>query len=66
MTNNIPAFLAIEWTSGGLRLLDQRRLPAEEVYLNIGDAAAAATAIRDMVVRGAPAIGITGISSISS
>jgi methylthioribose-1-phosphate isomerase len=59
MTKNIPAFSAIEWTNGGVRLLDQRRLPGEEIYLNIGDAAAAATAIRDMVVRGAPAIGIT-------
>jgi len=59
MTENIPAFEAIEWTSAGLRLLDQRRLPGEEVYLDFGDAAAVAAAIRDMVVRGAPAIGIT-------
>jgi methylthioribose-1-phosphate isomerase len=56
---NIPAFEAIEWTSAGLRLLDQRRLPGEEVYLEFKDAAAVAAAIRDMVVRGAPAIGIT-------
>jgi methylthioribose-1-phosphate isomerase len=54
-----PSFQAIEWTSAGLRLLDQRRLPGEEVYLDLDNAAAAATAIRDMVVRGAPAIGIT-------
>ena len=59
MTEKIPAFEAIEWTSAGLRLLDQRRLPGEEVYLDLGDAAAVAVAIRDMVVRGAPAIGIT-------
>jgi len=59
MTENIPGFNAIEWTNDGLRLLDQRRLPGEEIYLDLGDAAAVATAIRDMVVRGAPAIGIT-------
>jgi len=59
MTEYIPTFYAIEWTAAGLRLLDQRRLPAAEVYLDLGDAAAVAVAIRDMVVRGAPAIGIT-------
>jgi methylthioribose-1-phosphate isomerase len=39
--------------------VDQRRLPAEEVYLRIEDVADCAEAIRAMVVRGAPAIGIT-------
>jgi len=50
---------AVHWTETGLRLLDQRRLPEEESYLQFDDAAAVAAAIRDMVVRGAPAIGIT-------
>ena len=59
MTENLPAFYAIKWTDGGLQLLDQRRLPGEEVYLTLADAPSVATAIRDMVVRGAPAIGIT-------
>ena len=59
MTENIPAFSAIKWTDGVLCLLDQRHLPGEEVYLNIDNAPATAAAIRDMVVRGAPAIGIT-------
>jgi methylthioribose-1-phosphate isomerase len=53
------AFSAIEWTAAGLRLLDQRRLPHAEEYLLLTDAAAVAQAIRDLVVRGAPAIGIT-------
>lgn len=44
--------------AGHLRLLDQRRLPAEEVWLDCRDSDAVAEAIRDMVVRGAPAIGI--------
>jgi len=50
---------AVRWTDAGLRLLDQRRLPEEESYLQFDDAGAVAAAIRDMVVRGAPAIGIT-------
>ncbi len=52
-------FSAIRWTGAGLRLLDQRLLPDEENYLQFDDAGAVAGAIRDMVVRGAPAIGIT-------
>lgn len=52
---------AIRWSDAGqrLELLDQRKLPAETVYLPIESAAEAADAIRDLVVRGAPAIGIT-------
>jgi methylthioribose-1-phosphate isomerase len=52
-------FSAIEWTEAGLRLLDQRRLPQSEEYLLLTDAGGVAQAIRDLVVRGAPAIGIT-------
>src|SRR5258708_30621674 len=39
-------------------MLDQRALPHEERYLELRDASAVAVAIRDMVVRGAPAISI--------
>lgn len=46
------------WEGDALRLLDQRRLPEEEVHLIARDATQVAAAIRDMVVRGAPAIGI--------
>ena len=49
----------IQWRNGALFLLDQRKLPREEVYLECRTAEAVATAIRDMVVRGAPAIGVT-------
>lgn len=48
----------LHWTDRGLRLIDQRRLPEQEVWLEYNDAASVATAIRDMVVRGAPAIGL--------
>lgn len=50
----------IRWDPRGrrLRLLDQRVLPAEERWIECPDTAAVADAIRDMAVRGAPAIGI--------
>ncbi len=50
---------AIVWYDDTLFLLDQRRLPAEERYLQLHHAAEVAQAITDMVVRGAPAIGVT-------
>jgi methylthioribose-1-phosphate isomerase len=50
---------AIEWQEDGLRLLDQRVLPRNEAWILIRDAAGVTDAIREMVVRGAPAIGIT-------
>ncbi len=53
------SFQAINWTGSSLRLLDQRRLPQDEIYIEYTKASAVADAIRDMVVRGAPAIGIT-------
>lgn len=49
----------IRFTGEALELLDQRLLPADEVWVRCTNAAEAATAIRDMVVRGAPAIGVT-------
>ena len=49
----------IRWQDNQLLLLDQRRLPAEETYLALHDYRAAGQAIANMVVRGAPAIGIT-------
>lgn len=50
----------IRWTGrGSLELLDQRLLPSEVVFRECRTAAEVATAIRDMVVRGAPAIGIS-------
>ena len=48
----------VRWDGDELELLDQRLLPSEQRYLRLGSAPAVAEAIRDMVVRGAPAIGI--------
>lgn len=48
----------VSWHANGIRLLDQRQLPSKEVYLDINSTQALSQAIKDMVVRGAPAIGI--------
>jgi methylthioribose-1-phosphate isomerase len=49
---------AVQWQGDHLRLLDQRRLPGEEVWIDCRDATEVTQAIRDLAVRGAPAIGI--------
>lgn len=64
MTMQHDSIRAIEWADGVLRLLDQRRLPTETVYLSFADAGAVADAIHDLVVRGAPAIGITAAYAV--
>src|SRR5690625_1052781 len=48
----------IRWTGGALELLDQRRLPFETTYVSCSSSDEVADAIRELVVRGAPAIGI--------
>jgi len=48
----------IEWTDRGVLILDQRRLPAEEVHYTYTNYREVARAIREMVIRGAPAIGV--------
>lgn len=48
----------IEWTDRGVVILDQRRLPAEEIFYTYTDYREVAKAIREMVIRGAPAIGV--------
>ena len=50
---------SVEWKDNHLILLDQRKLPHAEQYVQIYSAEDTAEAIRNMVVRGAPAIGIT-------
>jgi methylthioribose-1-phosphate isomerase len=51
-------FKTIEWTDAGVRMIDQTRLPAQEVYRNYTDYRGVAEAISSMVIRGAPAIGV--------
>ncbi|KPK40856.1 MAG: methylthioribose-1-phosphate isomerase [Gammaproteobacteria bacterium SG8_47] len=50
---------AVQWSDEALCLIDQRKLPGENTLYPCHSVSDVATAIRDMVVRGAPAIGIT-------
>lgn len=54
----------IRWQENVLQLLDQRRLPAETVWLTYDNSDHVAIAIKDMVVRGAPAIGVTAAYAV--
>jgi methylthioribose-1-phosphate isomerase len=49
----------IRWKGSHLELLDQRLLPQQEIWIQLETVSAVAEAITDMVVRGAPAIGVT-------
>src|SRR5690349_8881954 len=55
----------IRWRGDALELLDQRLLPRELKYVECRDAHEVTRAIRDMVVRGAPAIGVTAAFGIA-
>ena len=57
---------AIKYERGKLTLLDQRRLPLEETWLSIDSLQTAWTAIKDMVVRGAPAIAIAAALALAA
>ncbi len=51
-------FETLRWTKGKLRLIDQRKLPQQFVYFDCDDHKKVAYAIKNLVVRGAPAIGV--------
>ncbi|MEK6279237.1 MAG: S-methyl-5-thioribose-1-phosphate isomerase [Acidobacteriota bacterium] len=55
----------VEWTSEGIRMIDQRLLPNEEKYLMLRSWDEVADAIRTMVVRGAPAIGVSAAMGLA-
>src|SRR5437762_9576993 len=55
----------VEWTNEGVRMLDQRLLPTEEKYLILRSYEEVADAIKKMVVRGAPAIGISAAMGLA-
>ncbi len=58
-------FKTIEWTEEGVRMIDQTRLPGEEIYRTCTDYREVAEAIRSMVIRGAPAIGVAAAMGIA-
>lgn len=55
----------IEYTDGKVRLIDQTKLPAEEIYVECRDYQSVVDAIRNMLIRGAPAIGVAAAMGVS-
>jgi methylthioribose-1-phosphate isomerase len=55
----------LEWTKSGVVFIDQTKLPTEEVYVTCTTHQQVADVIRDMVVRGAPAIGVAAAMGIA-
>ena len=55
----------LEWTESGVVFIDQTKLPTEEVYVTCTTHQQVADAIRNMVVRGAPAIGVAAAMGIA-
>ncbi|MBI5561560.1 MAG: S-methyl-5-thioribose-1-phosphate isomerase [Deltaproteobacteria bacterium] len=58
-------FKTIEWKKTGVVMIDQRLLPGKEVYNTYTDYKGVAGAIKDMVVRGAPAIGVAAAMGVA-
>lgn len=57
--------IPVKWSDEGVLMLDQRLLPTEETWLTLKTYAEVADGIRDMVVRGAPAIGVSAAYGIA-
>jgi methylthioribose-1-phosphate isomerase len=55
----------IEWTDDGVVMIDQRKLPGAEVYVKCKTAPQVAKAIKTMVIRGAPAIGVAAAMGLA-
>jgi len=55
----------LEWTDAGVRFIDQTKLPTEEVYVTCKTYQEVADAIRTMIVRGAPAIGVAAAMGVA-
>jgi methylthioribose-1-phosphate isomerase len=55
----------LEWTDQGVRFIDQTKLPTEEIYVTCTTHEQVADVIRNMVVRGAPAIGVAAAMGIA-
>src|SRR6266567_4134964 len=62
---SIPMVQTLEWTDSGVRFIDQTKLPTEEAYVTCKTHEQVADAIRNMVVRGAPAIGVAAAMGIA-
>lgn len=59
------SFRTIEWRDDKVVMIDQTRLPGEEIYNEYGDFQSVAEAIRGMIIRGAPAIGVAAAMGVA-
>ncbi len=55
----------IQWTDAGVVMIDQTRLPREQIFVTCTDYVQVAEAIRSMVIRGAPAIGVAAAMGVA-
>src|SRR5690242_20085976 len=55
----------IQWTDDGVVMIDQTKLPLETTYVTCRTYEEVATAIRDMIIRGAPAIGVAAAMGVA-
>src|SRR3954447_3140471 len=55
----------IQWTDNGVVMIDQTRLPADETYVTCRNYHEVADAIRTMIIRGAPAIGVAAAMGVA-
>src|SRR5579884_4304014 len=55
----------IRWSDEGVVMIDQTRLPAEEIYVTCSNCHEVANAIRTMIIRGAPAIGVAAAMGVA-
>ncbi len=55
----------IQWTDSGVVMIDQTKLPRQEIYVTCQDYREVAEAIRGMIIRGAPAIGVAAAMGIA-
>jgi methylthioribose-1-phosphate isomerase len=55
----------IQWTDAGVVMIDQTRLPREQVFVTCTDYQQVAQAIKDMIIRGAPAIGVAAAMGVA-
>ena len=61
----MSAFTTIEWKNNKVRMIDQRKLPSEEKYIECTTYSEVADCIKNMVIRGAPAIGVAAAMGIA-
>lgn len=60
MTDSMMSLRTIDWKDDSVVMIDQTKLPGELVYVKFTDYQRVAKAIKDLVIRGAPAIGVAG------